>query len=161
MSILFVANERPPIPVVGICSNPAGVPVQVFYDLIPLSNQFQNDSALLNDAFNLDSECKSTLQKCETGDGPWHPKPKIEKYLESVKKQYAAQSQGGIAREEGPVEGKVLVKEEDTAAKEVNLVSIGADLYAGGGAKAVFIFRHMYDCVDANGTMRREPGRRS
>ncbi|KAE8440547.1 hypothetical protein EG329_007253 [Mollisiaceae sp. DMI_Dod_QoI] len=79
MSILFVANERPPIPVVGICSNPAGVPVHVFYDLISLSNQFQKDSALLNDVFNLDR----------------------------------------------------------------------ADLYAGGGAKAVFIFRHMYDCVDA------------
>ncbi|PVH69954.1 hypothetical protein DL98DRAFT_149497 [Cadophora sp. DSE1049] len=136
MSILCVAHDRSTIPVAGICSNPA-VPVHVFYDLIWLIPQFQKDSTLFNDAFNLDGECKSALRKCGVGDGPWHPKTKIEKYLDKVKKKYAAQRQEGIAREEGPVggkvfvgeevpvredgqvEGKVLVKDEDTAAKEV------------------------------------------
>lgn len=45
--------------------------------------------------------------------------------LTKVKEKYAAQRQEGIAREEGPIGGKilvgeeVLVKEEDTAARKV------------------------------------------
>ncbi|KAG4428600.1 hypothetical protein IFR05_015917 [Cadophora sp. M221] len=161
MSILVVANGASWIPFIGICSNP-DVPVNIFGDLISAIPLFQEDSTLLNEASTLDSECSTALRKCKIEDSPWHPISKIEGYLKKVKEKYTAQEQERIARKEGKlpvseeapigeagqVEGKVLVKGEDAAPKEDILVSIGVDLYAGGGAKAVFIFRHMYDCAD-------------
>jgi hypothetical protein len=173
-TLCVVANDHFKIPDVNICFVPNIVCQKVFYGLIQFLHDNSEIIAAADQASRIINECKSTLQKSNFEDSvlPWHPERKIESYVVKVKNEYDARqgnsdlrgkgpvveevpvAEGGPVTEDvpvgenGPVTERAPVKEEEDNKKI--LLSIGLDLYTGGGRKAVFIFRYTYEKSTSN-----------